>query len=51
MTHHDKWIRRGHHYMQDKVGFHDADTELKARWYATLLLPPTRADLERFAST
>lgn len=50
VTHWDKWIRRGHHYMQDLVEFYDQHGELKARWYATLLLPPTRADLERFAS-
>lgn len=50
VTHWDKWIRRGHHYMQDRLEFHDEEGELKARWFATLLLPPTRADLERFAS-
>lgn len=50
VTHHDKWIRRGHHYMQDEVEFHDQDGQLRARWYCSLLLPPTRADVQRFAS-
>lgn len=50
VTHWDKWIRRGHNYMQDQVEFHDEDGELKARWFATLLLPPNRVELERFAS-
>lgn len=50
VTHWDKWIRRGHHYMQDRVDFHEQNGGLKARWFATLLLPANRAELERFAS-
>ncbi|MFW5934165.1 MAG: hypothetical protein ACOCT8_05495 [Actinomycetota bacterium] len=50
VTHWDKWIRRDSCYMQDRVEFHNQDGELKARWFAVLLLPPTRAELERFAS-
>ncbi len=49
LTHWDKWIRRGHHYLQDRVDFRDRDQVLKARWFATLILPPTRSDLERSA--
>jgi acyl dehydratase len=50
VTHWDKWIRRGHHYMQDLVEFHNQDGERKARWFATLLLPGNRDELARFAS-
>ena len=49
VTHWDKWIRRGHHYMQDRVDFHDREGTHKARWFATLLLPPDRASLEEWA--
>lgn len=50
VTHWDRWIRRDNHYLQDRVEFHNQDGELKARWFAVLLLPPTRADLDRYAS-
>lgn len=50
ITHWDKWIRRGNHYMEDKVELHNEAGTLKARWFVRLLLPPTRAELERFAN-
>lgn len=50
ITHWDKWIRRGNHYMEDKVELHNQDGVLKAIWFVRLLLPPSRAELERFAS-
>lgn len=50
VTHWDKWIRRGHYYMQDRVEFFNEHDTLKARWFASLLLPPDRGALERFAT-
>jgi len=49
ITHNDKWIRRGSYYMEDLVELRNQDDVLKARWYVRLLLPPTRADVIRFA--
>ena len=50
ITHHDKWIRRGNCYMQDKLEYRNQDGVLKAVWFVSLLLPKTRADIERFAN-
>lgn len=50
ITHHDKWVRRGSYYMQDKIEFRNEHGTLKTRWFATLLLPKTREDVQRFAS-
>lgn len=50
ITHWDKWIRRGHHYMQDRVDFHNQHGAHKARWYCCLLLPRDRESLRAFAS-
>lgn len=50
ITHDDKWIRRGSYYMKDKLEYRNQDGTLKATWYVSLLLPKTRADVERFAS-
>lgn len=50
ITHHDKWVRRGKYYMQDKLEYRNQDGTLKVTWYVSLLLPKTRADIERFAS-
>jgi len=50
ITHHDKWIRRGHHYMEDLVELHDQHGTLKGRWYVRLLLPPDGAAVEAFAT-
>jgi acyl dehydratase len=50
VTHVDKWIRRGNHYMQDRVDFHNERGDHKGRWLCSLLLPATRAELERWAS-
>lgn len=50
ITHHDKWIRRGNYYMQDKVDFHNEHAALKTTWLVSLLLPRSRDDVQRFAS-
>jgi hypothetical protein len=50
ITHRDKWIRRGNHYMEDQVDLHNDHGTLKARWFARLLLPENRTALERFAT-
>ena len=49
ITHHDKWIRRGHHYMEDLVDLHDQHGTLKTQWWVRLLLPPNRAAVQAFA--
>jgi acyl dehydratase len=50
ITHVDKWIRRGNHYMEDRVEFANQDGVAKATWLVRLLLPPTRAELIRLAN-
>jgi acyl dehydratase len=50
ITHWDKWIRRGNYYLEDKVELHNQSGVAKGVWYTRLLLPPTRAELHRFAS-
>ena len=50
ITHWDKWIRRGKYYMEDRLELHNQDGGLKAIWWVRLLLPPTRAELRRFAN-
>jgi acyl dehydratase len=50
ITHVDKWIRRGHHYLEDRVELTNQAGVAKATWHVRLLLPPTRAELRRWAS-
>lgn len=44
----DKWVANGLHYLTSRLDFYNAAGALKARWWGTLILPPTREDLERF---
>ncbi len=46
----DKWVRRNKYYLQDRYDYHNQEGTLKAVWYATLILPPSRAELARFAA-
>ena len=50
ITHRDKWIRRDKNYAEDQVDLHNEDRMLKATWFTRLILPPTRAELIRYAS-
>lgn len=50
VTHHDKWIRRGKHYMQDLIEMHNQDGTLKARSYGELILPPTREAIAEYVN-
>ena len=49
ITCNDKWVRRNKYYLQDRYDYHNQEGTLKAVWYATLILPPSRAELARFA--
>jgi acyl dehydratase len=45
-----KYLQRGKAYLQMKLEFHNEIGTLKARWSCSLILPPTRADVARFAN-
>lgn len=44
----DRWVRNGMHYLTNLNELHAGET-LKARSWATLILPPTREDVRGFA--
>ena len=44
----DKYIKRGKYYLTDQIDFVDQNGVLKARRYATLILPKTREDVRKF---
>jgi acyl dehydratase len=46
---HDRWIRRGKHYITDKLDFHNEHGVLKATWWLSLIIPPDRAGILKFA--
>jgi hypothetical protein len=48
ITHEDKWIRRGHFYMQSRADLRNEKGVLKATWHVRLLLPRTREAVKRF---
>lgn len=50
VTTHDKFMQRGKPYLQMQLDFHNEPGVLKARWFCSLILPPTRADVARFAN-
>lgn len=50
VTTHDKFTQRGKPYLQMKLEFHNEKAVLKARWLCSLILPATRAEVERFAN-
>jgi len=45
----DKWIRRGKHYITDKLDFYNQYGVHKATWWLTLILPPNRSAMLHFA--
>lgn len=51
LTHADKWLRRDKHYLEDRVDLHNEHGTLKATWWVRLILPPTAAELVRYATT
>ncbi len=50
VTTHDKFMQRGKPYLQMKLDFHNERGVLKARWLCSLILPPSRAEVARFAN-
>jgi acyl dehydratase len=44
----DKKVKNGLHHLTSKLDFYNQDDDLKAQWWGTLILPPTREDLLRF---
>jgi acyl dehydratase len=50
ITHQDKWVRRDKTYVEDKVELHNQEGTLKAVWLTRLIIPPTRAELVRYAN-
>lgn len=44
----DKWIKRGRHYLQYQQDFIDQFGTLKVRRWPTLIVPPTRAEMQRY---
>lgn len=49
VTPEDKWIRRDKHYITDRLDFHNEAGTLKATWWLTLIIPPTREKMLEFA--
>ncbi len=49
ITHWDKWIRRDKHYLEDRVELRNEDGTAKTTWFNRLIVPPTRAELLRYA--
>lgn len=45
----DRWIRRGKHYITDKLEFRNERGVHKATWWLTLIIPPNRLEILRFA--
>ena len=50
ITTNDKFMQRCKPYLQIKLDFINEKKELKARWMCSLILPPTRDDVARFAA-
>jgi len=46
----DKFTQRGKPYLQMVLDFRNEKNVLKARWWCSLILPETRADVARFAN-
>jgi hypothetical protein len=46
----DKFTQRGKPYLQMLLDFRNERGVLKARWWCSLILPETRADVARFAN-
>lgn len=48
LTSYDKWVKRGKCYMRALSELYDQHGNLKVRYYGTLILPRTKADVLRF---
>jgi len=48
ITNYDKWIKRGKYYMRGLSELYDQYGNLKMKYYNTLILPRTKADVLRF---
>ena len=48
ITNYDKWVKRGKYYMRGLSELYDQYGNLKMRYYNTLILPRTKADVLRF---
>ncbi|MBN1381343.1 MAG: MaoC family dehydratase N-terminal domain-containing protein [Deltaproteobacteria bacterium] len=48
LTSYDKWIKRGKYYMRALSQIYDQHENLKMRYFSTLILPRTKADVLRF---
>lgn len=46
----DRFVRRGKHYITNLNEFRNGSNVLKARWWATLILPPTREEIRRYVT-
>ncbi|MCL4703292.1 MAG: MaoC family dehydratase [Burkholderiaceae bacterium] len=46
----DKWIKRGKYYLQYRQDYIDQRGKLKMTRYPTLIVPPTRAEMEKFVA-
>lgn len=46
----DRFIRRGKHYITNLNEFRGSANTLKAKWWATLILPPTREEIRRYVN-
>ena len=46
----EKFVQRGKPYLQMLLDFHNEKVVLKARWWCSLILPETQADVARFAN-
>ncbi len=46
----EKFVQRGKHSLQMLLDFRNEKGALKARWWCSLILPATRADVSRFAN-
>lgn len=46
----DKWIKRGKYYLQYQQDFIDQYGKLKTRRWPTLIVPHTRAEMEKFVA-
>lgn len=44
----DKWVKRGRHYLQYEQEFIDQTGQVKVRRWPTLIVPPTRQEVNRY---
>lgn len=47
----DRWVKRGRHYVTYKLSYYDQRGTLKAIWWGTLIIPPNRQEMLKYART